>query len=95
VLAIRTVSNDTGLLIRVEDTGPGIAAGDQERIFDAFYTTKEQGTGLGLPICRSVIIGGGYLHAAARKPVGAIFEMHLPHHSTAEPAARPKTPSMV
>jgi signal transduction histidine kinase len=96
ILTIRTASDDIGLLIRVEDTGPGIAAADQERIFDAFYTTKDQGTGLGLSICRSVITAhGGSLHVSARKPMGAIFEIRLPCHSTAEPVAQGKMPATV
>jgi signal transduction histidine kinase len=65
--------------IAVEDSGPGIAAGDRERIFDAFFTTKASGMGLGLAICRSIVEAhGGRLAVAAATPRGTIFEITLP-----------------
>ena len=65
--------------IAVEDSGPGIAAGDRERIFDAFFTTKASGMGLGLAICRSIVEAhGGRLAVAAATPRGTIFELTLP-----------------
>lgn len=54
--------------VRFEDSGPGIPAEDRERIFDAFYTTKGNGMGMGLAICRSVIAAhGGTLAAEAAR----------------------------
>ena len=65
--------------IAVEDSGPGIAAGDRERIFDAFFTTKASGMGLGLAICRSIVEAhGGRLAVAAATPRGTVFEITLP-----------------
>jgi signal transduction histidine kinase len=85
VLTIRSASDDKGIVIWVEDTGPGISAKDQERIFDIFYTTKGHGTGLGLSICRSIITAhGGSLAVITRKPRGASFEIHLPFGGSAE-----------
>jgi signal transduction histidine kinase len=85
MLTIRSGSGENGLVIGVEDTGPGIAPADQERIFDAFFTTKQHGTGLGLSICRSVIDAhGGRLRAVPKAPVGAVFEIYLPYCGSAE-----------
>ena len=67
------------VLIRVEDSGPGIDPNDVERIFDAFFTTKSQGMGLGLSICQSIIEAhGGQLWASTRNPHGAVFCVELP-----------------
>jgi signal transduction histidine kinase len=88
MLMIRSGSGENGLIIGVEDTGPGIATADQERIFDAFFTTKKHGTGLGLSICRSVIDAhGGRLRTVPRAPVGAVFEIYLPYCGSAETSA--------
>jgi signal transduction histidine kinase len=63
----------------VRDSGPGLAPATLERLFDAFYTTKPSGLGLGLSICRSIIeTHGGRLWATASVPHGAIFEFIVP-----------------
>jgi len=60
---------------------PGLAPATLERLFEAFYTTKPQGLGLGLSICRSIIEAhGGRLWANANVPRGAIFQFTLPEH---------------
>jgi signal transduction histidine kinase len=70
---------DRGVIVRVEDNGPGIAPGDRERIFDVFFTTRAGGTGMGLAIARSVIEAhGGRLTVEPRRPVGTAFVIHLP-----------------
>src|SRR5262249_45730038 len=67
------------VLILVEDSGPGIAPNDMDRIFDAFFTTKSHGMGLGLSICRSIVEShGGRLWAMARNPPGSVFCIQLP-----------------
>ena len=67
------------LLISVGDTGPGLPPGDAERVFDAFFTTKSQGTGMGLSISRSIIEAhGGRLWAAGASGRGATFQFTLP-----------------
>ena len=67
------------VLIMVEDSGPGIGPNDAGRIFDAFFTTKSHGMGLGLSICQSIIEShGGRLWASTRIPLGAIFYVQLP-----------------
>jgi PAS domain S-box-containing protein len=67
------------VLIAVEDSGPGIDPNDMDRIFDAFYTTKAHGMGLGLSICQSIIEShGGRLWASTRRPHGSVFYIQLP-----------------
>jgi signal transduction histidine kinase/GAF domain-containing protein len=66
------------LLISVSDTGPGFPPGDAERIFDAFFTTKSQGTGMGLSISRSIIEAHGGRLWAAGASGGATFQFTLP-----------------
>lgn len=64
-----------GVLVGVRDSGPGLAPAVLERVFDAFYTTKSGGLGMGLSICRSIIEAhGGRLWAGTNVPHGATFE---------------------
>jgi signal transduction histidine kinase len=72
-------SRTNDLLMAVRDSGPGIGADHLERVFEAFYTTKTSGVGMGLSICRSIIDAhGGRLWAEANKPRGAVFQFTLP-----------------
>ena len=72
-------SQADGVLVAVRDSGPGIDPGRLERVFEAFYTTKARGIGMGLSICRSIIEAhGGRLWAAANEPRGAVFQFTLP-----------------
>jgi PAS domain S-box-containing protein len=67
------------LLISVRDTGAGFPPEQAHRIFDAFYTTKTQGTGMGLAITRSIIEShGGRIRARSQPGSGATFEFTLP-----------------
>jgi signal transduction histidine kinase len=67
------------LLITVEDSGTGIDVKDIDRIFDAFYTTKSHGMGMGLSICRSIVEGhGGRLSVSPAQPHGSTFHLLLP-----------------
>ena len=78
-LLIITEQGSTGALVAVRDSGPGIDAENIERVFEAFYTTKSSGTGMGLSICRSIIDAhGGRLWAEANEPRGAVFQFTLP-----------------
>jgi len=79
-LMIRSTLSNTGeLLVSVEDTGLGIEAEHADRLFAPFFTTKPQGIGMGLPICRSIIEAhGGRLWAAKNEPRGAVFHFALP-----------------
>jgi len=78
-LLISTEQDQAGALVAVRDSGPGIDAQHLDRVFDAFYTTKSSGTGMGLSICRSIIHAhGGKLWAEANEPRGAVFQFTLP-----------------
>ncbi len=79
-LSISTAQDQTdGVLVEVRDSGPGIGPEQVERVFEAFYTTKSNGTGMGLSICRSIIDAhGGRLWAEANEPRGAVFQFTLP-----------------
>jgi signal transduction histidine kinase len=78
-LLISTEQDHTGVLVAVRDSGPGIDPSHLDRVFDAFYTTKSNGTGMGLSICRSIIDAhGGRLWAEANEPRGTIFQFTLP-----------------
>ncbi|MGV7212568.1 PAS domain S-box protein [Bradyrhizobium sp. UFLA05-112] len=78
-LMISTEQDEAGALVAVRDSGPGIDPADLDRVFDAFYTTKSSGTGMGLSICRSIIQAhGGKLWVEASEPRGAVFQFTLP-----------------
>jgi signal transduction histidine kinase len=85
LLQIRSgISEDAdGILVTIEDSGAGIDAGDRDRIFEPFFSTKSTGTGLGLSICRSIIEAhGGRLWASSAIPHGSIFHVVLPQADT-------------
>jgi signal transduction histidine kinase len=78
-LLISTEQDHTGVLVAVRDSGPGLDPSHLERVFEAFYTTKSGGMGMGLSICRSIIDAhGGRLWAEANEPRGTIFRFTLP-----------------
>jgi signal transduction histidine kinase len=78
-LLISTEQDHTGVIVAVRDSGPGIDPTQLERVFEAFYTTKSSGMGMGLSICRSIIDAhGGRLWAEANQPRGAVFQFTLP-----------------
>jgi C4-dicarboxylate-specific signal transduction histidine kinase len=79
-LLISTAQNQANsVLVAVRDSGPGIDPDHVERVFDAFYTTKSSGMGMGLSICRSIIANhGGRLWAHANEHGGAEFQFTLP-----------------
>jgi C4-dicarboxylate-specific signal transduction histidine kinase len=85
-LLISTRHEPDGVSVEVRDSGPGFAPADFERVFEAFYTTKPGGLGLGLSICRSIIEAhNGQLWASPNVPRGAIFGFIAPAHPAAAP----------
>jgi signal transduction histidine kinase len=79
-LAIRSGHDETQqVLVSVTDCGVGISAEDVDRLFNAFFTTKSSGMGMGPSICRSIMEAhGGRLWATANIPHGATFQLTLP-----------------
>ena len=79
-LLIRTEQDGSGgVLVAVQDSGPGLKPESLDRLFDAFYTTKPDGLGMGPSICRSIIEAqGGRVWAAPNLPRGAAFQFSLP-----------------
>jgi signal transduction histidine kinase len=68
-----------GILLTVEDSGPGIDLKNIDRIFETFFTTKPEGMGLGLSICRSIVEAhGGRISASQANPHGSVFKVFLP-----------------
>jgi C4-dicarboxylate-specific signal transduction histidine kinase len=79
-LQISTETDEAeGVRVRVRDSGPGFAPAALERVFEPFYTTKPEGMGMGLSICRSIIEAhGGRLWATGCEPRGALFQFTIP-----------------
>jgi signal transduction histidine kinase len=78
-LRLEVAQRDGQALLRVADTGPGIPVEALGRIFQPFFTTREQGLGLGLSLCESLAESlGGRLTAANEAPRGATFQLQLP-----------------
>ena len=79
-LLISSEADDSkGVVVVVRDSGPGLDSKSLERLFEPFYTTKPQGMGMGLAICRSIVQAhGGRLWAATNRDRGASFHFSLP-----------------
>jgi len=78
-LLISTRNEPDGVSVEVRDSGPGFAPAALERAFEPFYTTKPEGMGMGLSICRSIIEAhGGRLWATRCEPRGAVFQFTIP-----------------
>jgi PAS domain S-box-containing protein len=82
VLKLRSGQNESNsVVLTVEDTGTGIDRSIVGRIFEAFFTTKERGMGMGLSICRSIVVAhGGQLSVSPGYPDGSVFQLELPVH---------------
>ena len=78
-LTIVSAQDTGGVVVEVRDSGIGFDQDGAERVFDAFYTTKAEGLGIGLSISRSIVEAhGGRLWAAPNQPHGAVFAFSLP-----------------
>ena len=90
-LRISTSQDATGnVLVAIQDTGPGLDPNDMNILFEAFYTTKLGGLGMGLAICRSIIEAhGGRMWASANEPRGAVFQFTIATEREETVAAEP------
>ena len=78
------------VLVSVRDSGPGLQNQNVDRLFEAFYTTKPAGMGMGLAICRSIIEAhGGRMWASANEPRGAVFQFTIATEREETVAAEP------
>jgi signal transduction histidine kinase len=78
-ISIDAVPSEGGVRVGVRDTGPGLSPEKLSRLFEPFYTTKSEGMGMGLSICRSIIEAhGGRLWAIPCEPGGALFQFTIP-----------------
>ncbi|MCK5838099.1 MAG: GHKL domain-containing protein, partial [Desulfobacula sp.] len=79
VIVLKTFKKDNHVVVSVRDTGPGIPVSMQSKIFDPFYTTKSNSSGIGLSICHRIILDhGGSLRYHTTKNGGARFMIELP-----------------
>jgi two-component system sensor histidine kinase/response regulator len=77
-ILVKSTRHSDGVLVHVQDSGPGIDAGQADRIFEPFFTTKSESLGMGLPIARSIVESHGGRLWAAEGANGAVFEFTLP-----------------
>jgi signal transduction histidine kinase len=71
-------SDECALAISVSDTGMGVQPAEEQKIYDMFFTTKPKGTGMGLPISRSIVEShGGRLWVTRNEPRGAVFQFTI------------------
>jgi signal transduction histidine kinase len=75
-----------GVFVAVRDSGPGLAPANIEHLFEAFYTTKPGGLGMGLSICRSIVeVHNGRVWATPNMPRGAVLQFTVPANPDTAP----------
>ncbi len=95
-VSVACEQRDGRIFLTVADSGRGIAPGEQDRIFTPFYSTKSDGSGIGLTLARQIALAhGGQLEVAARHPRGTTFELTLPGAASRPGAAGNSGPSVV
>jgi len=77
-LLIRSATHRDGVLVQVQDSGPGVEPELRDRIFEPFFTTKAEGIGMGLLICRSIIESHGGRLSLVPDSEGTLFQFTLP-----------------
>jgi signal transduction histidine kinase len=92
-LELRVVAAEGGVEVLLDDTGPGIPEAVRASIFAPFFTTKKQGTGLGLAVTREIVDAhGGRITCEERRPHGTRFRIWLPATRDEPPATRDEAP---
>jgi C4-dicarboxylate-specific signal transduction histidine kinase len=82
-------------VVAIGDSGPGLTAEHRDRVFDAFHTTKPNGLGMGLAICRTIIeTYGGSIWVTPNEPRGAVFQFALPDAAESTPLGRGAGPGL-
>ena len=85
LLHTRTLDGPRRTELRVADTGPGVSAEARPRLFEPFYTTRPEGTGLGLALCREIVRQhGGDIDLETSESPGAVFRVWLPESRNTE-----------
>ena len=91
-VVLRTMQEEGNVLLSIRDSGPGILNADLEHVFTGFFTTRVGGMGMGLTICKSIIIShGGTIEVSNHPDGGACFTVRIPSNvqGTPEPTVRP------
>jgi signal transduction histidine kinase len=79
LVRVSTAAQDQAVVVAIEDFGGGFDASAEARMFEPFFTTKREGTGVGLPICRSIVEAhGGTLRACRKEAQGSVFQFTVP-----------------
>ncbi|CAN7656185.1 ATP-binding protein [Phyllobacterium sp. LjRoot231] len=78
-LLVKSLAEESAIVLKIHDTGPGIPPEVRDKLFDPFYTTKPDGMGMGLSICRSILTAhGGSISATSELGAGTTFEFTIP-----------------
>ena len=78
-LLIELIADERAALVKIHDSGPGLTPETREKLFSPFYTTKPEGMGMGLSICRSIVTAhGGSITANSLQGAGTTFEFTIP-----------------
>jgi signal transduction histidine kinase len=93
VVHVRAESHQGGTQVFVQDSGPGVPVEVRHRIFDALFTTKSHGTGLGLALCRRVVFAHGGELTLEPSPTGACFRLWVPNGESPRTIERNPTPA--
>jgi len=88
-LEVEGFAAKNGVAIRIRDTGPGISLADQPRVFEALFTTKSHGNGLGLALCQRIVSAHGGTIELEQVPLGASFLVWLPNVVADRPELSP------
>jgi two-component system sensor kinase FixL len=96
LLRLATVAEASHALLRVEDRGPGLPAGHQEKLFDGHFSSKVTGNGIGLSLCQSIVSKhAGSIWAEPGKLFGTVFFVRLPLEQFSREAAPPPKPHLM